>query len=116
MPRKRRVDKAKEQLTDVQWDFLRDKYDSNDRSDQFRWWALFTLEYDTWKTNRQLWEQHRDVILTEHVKENPGTRPALWWKFDAPRLPLGTFPGAWDDGKLSLPLSDWAAPVRPRMK
>ena len=31
------------------------------------------------------------------------TRPALWWRFDAPRLPLGTFQGWFIDGKLPQP-------------
>jgi hypothetical protein len=39
----------------------------------------------------------------EHVKENPGKRPALWWRFDAPRLPVGMFPGCYYDGKLPEP-------------
>jgi hypothetical protein len=38
-----------------------------------------------------------------HVKQNPGTRPALWWRYDAPRLPVGTFPGSYYDGKLPEP-------------
>jgi hypothetical protein len=43
------------------------------------------------------------VILTEHIKDTPGTRPALWWRFDAPRQPVGTFPGCYYDGELTEP-------------
>jgi hypothetical protein len=53
--------------------------------------------------NEELWKLHREVILNEHIKENPGTRPALWWRFDAPRLPIGTFPGCHWDGQLPQP-------------
>ncbi|HET7380967.1 MAG TPA: hypothetical protein VFJ59_00035, partial [Pseudolabrys sp.] len=55
------------------------------------------------KNNEQLWNIHHEVIIAEHVKENPGTRPALWWQYTAPRLPLGTFKGWFIDGKLPQP-------------
>jgi hypothetical protein len=96
MPRKRRVNKAREQLTDAQWDFLRDK----PMPENF---AKFALDIDFHGNIKQLWELHRGVILTEHVKENPGTRPALWWRYDAPRLPVSAFPGCWYDGQLPEP-------------
>jgi hypothetical protein len=94
---KRRLNKAKEQLSDIQWDFLCDKpMPEND-------FEAFILKYDVRKTNEQLWEQHRDVILAEHTKAAPGTRPALFWEYDAPRSPIGTYPGAWYDGRLPEP-------------
>src|SRR5437667_12898333 len=91
MGRKIRINKAKEQLTEAEWDFLTDNYDSNDRSDQDRWWQIFMLKYDNKGNVEALWNLHRDTILIEHVKENPGTRPALFWQFDAsePRKRLG---------------------------
>jgi hypothetical protein len=96
MPRKRRVNKAKEQLTDAQWDYLCDKpMPAN--------FETFVLEIDFHRNTHQLWDLHRDAILTEHIKENPGTRPALWWRYDAPRLPIGTFPGHYRDGQLPEP-------------
>jgi hypothetical protein len=102
MPRKRRANKAKEQMSDATWDYLCDKHDSH-ATDPFRWWETFALEIDFNNNIEQLWNLHRDVILAEHVKENPGTRPALWWRYDAPRLPVGTFPGWYIDGKLPQP-------------
>ncbi len=42
-------------------------------------------------------------ILAEHIKANPGTRPALWYRYDAPHLPVGTFPGHYRDGQLPEP-------------
>jgi hypothetical protein len=93
MPRKRRVNKAKEQLTDSQWKYLSDQpLPAN--------FEKFVLDIDFHGNMEQLWNQNCDVILAEHVKENPGTRPALWWRYDAPRLPIGTFPGCHYDGKL----------------
>ena len=93
---KRRVNKAKEQLTDAQWRYLTDQpMPAN--------FETFALKIDFHGNTEQLWNQNRDVILAEHVKENPGTRPALWWRYTAPRLPVGTFPGCYRDGQLPEP-------------
>ena len=32
------------------------------------------------------WLEYRRVILAEWIKTKPGTRPAMWWRYDAPRL------------------------------
>lgn len=32
------------------------------------------------------WLEHRRTILTNWIKTKPGTRPAMWWRYDAPRL------------------------------
>src|ERR1700694_2850832 len=93
MPVKRRVNKAREQLSDAQWKYLTDQpLPANFES--------FVLHIDFHGNMKQLWNQNRDVILAEHVKDKPGTRPALWWRYDAPRLPVGTFPGCYYDGQL----------------
>jgi hypothetical protein len=45
---------------------------------------------------RELWHEHRERILADHIDVHPGTRPAAWWLWDAPRaLPvtLGRFYG-----------------------
>ena len=49
------------------------------------------------------WTEARDEILEEWTADTPGTRPSFWWKFDAPRLPVGTFEGCSHDGKLPEP-------------
>jgi hypothetical protein len=36
-------------------------------------------------TLRGLWEAHRTELLDAWVDEHPGTRPAVWWRWDAPR-------------------------------
>lgn len=51
---------------------------------------------------RDYWDMHRDAVLAEWLRDNPGTRPRCWWDWDAPREPIGTHPGEWIDGKLSL--------------
>jgi hypothetical protein len=88
---------AKEQLTDMQWDYL------CGRPLPELSFGAFAIEIDFKGNNQELWQLHRDVILAVHVKENPGIRPALWWEYDCPRLPIGTFPGFFVDGKLPQP-------------
>ena len=51
----------------------------------------------------KLWELHRDQILSEWAAKYPGTRPFAWWEFDAPRQPIGTYPGCYFDGGLPAP-------------
>lgn len=50
------------------------------------WWFASTGEL--WPGGaeqiRQAWEEHRESILAEHIKEKPGTRPWAWWRFDSP--------------------------------
>ena len=47
------------------------------------------------------WREHGAAILAGWIEERPGTRPACWWRFDAPgpRLRLGgigtTCPERW---------------------
>lgn len=52
---------------------------------------------------RELWEQTRDEVLSHWIAAHPGTRPTLWWKLEAPRQPLGRFPGCFWDGELPEP-------------
>lgn len=52
---------------------------------------------------RAAWNEARGEILTEWIATAPGSRPSHWWKFDAPRQPLGTFPGCLHDGKVPEP-------------
>ncbi|SRR6266851_258994 len=106
MPRKRRANKAKAQLSDMQWRFLKGE-------PLPKTFEAFGLKIDFHNNNAQLWDLHRDVILTERVKENPGTRPALWWTYTAPRLPIGTFPGCYYDGKLAQPRKRMGGTGRP---
>lgn len=47
-------------------------------ADDFRW------QY-TKDVIAQAWREHGDRITEEWAAQYPGTRPSLWWKFDAPR-------------------------------
>jgi hypothetical protein len=88
--------KTKDQLTDMQWRFLKGE-------PLPKTFEAYVLKYNKNGTNEELWNQNRDVILAEHILTAPGTRPNLWWQYDAPRLPIGTFPGCFYDGLLPEP-------------
>jgi hypothetical protein len=96
MGRKLRVSKAKEQVSDIEWDFLNDK----PLPETFEGHCL---KYDTHGTNEALWNLHKDVIIAEHAKDFPGSRPPLWWQYSAPRSPIGTYKGCAYDGTLPEP-------------
>jgi hypothetical protein len=51
----------------------------------------------------ELWREHGDRIVAEHVDQWPGTRPLRWWQYDALRIAVGTYPGCFWDGKLAEP-------------
>jgi hypothetical protein len=93
MPRKRRTDKRRQEVTDEHAAWLR----GDDT-------AAGTIKYFlTEKELAALWAEHSDRIVESHVADFPGTRPARWWDRSAPRSPIGTYPGLWYDGKLPAP-------------
>ena len=50
----------------------------------------------------ELWAAYRSAVIERWVAEMPGTRPSLWWRYDAPRAPAGMF-DAWGADKLPEP-------------
>lgn len=36
------------------------------------------------RPHQELWNAYRRVVLAWWVQHHPGTRPPLWWRFDAP--------------------------------
>src|SRR5258708_7155035 len=51
----------------------------------------------------RLWRQHGAKIVTAWAVRHAGTRPSVWWVWDAPRHPAGQFRGHSWDGKLVEP-------------
>jgi hypothetical protein len=84
--------KAKQQLTDESEAWLQ----GDEKGAGF-------FKYSTDDELAALWATHSDRIVAEHVAEYPGSRPARWWQQSAPRIPLGTSPGCYYDGKLPEP-------------
>ena len=93
MPVKRR--KAKQRRAEVSADMIAifsDREPSNP-------WVRFSTDAEF----EAAWNEARDEILADWIADAPGSRPSAWWKYDAPRQPLGTFDGCYYDGKLPAP-------------
>jgi hypothetical protein len=93
MPVRRRVDKRKQAVTDQHEAWLQ----GDDKASGF-------IKYAPSDELAALWATRSERIVAEHVALYPGTRPARWWQYSAPRIPVGTSPGMWYDGLLPAPL------------
>jgi hypothetical protein len=84
-------------------DALRHYFLTGDRDDgdEGGWWEVFSLQVSDEKM-RVAWEANRDTLLPDFIEQNPGRRPFIWWKFDAPRQPDQGSGGYWE-GKLPEP-------------
>ena len=60
-----------------------------------------------------LWAAHGGRLTEQWVEAHPGTRPAAWWAFTAPRLPVGTWPGWFFDGRVPVPRRQIGGTGRP---
>lgn len=98
MPVKKRADKRRGALSEAQWAFLTDNPWPAGTGSIEKW----ILEFDGGPIGKpsvqDLWRENRDQILAEYIVERPGTRPSLWWKYDAPRQAPGMFPNDELDG------------------
>jgi hypothetical protein len=92
MPVRKRVDKRRQAVTDEHEAWLI----GHDKESGF-------VKYLPSEELAALWDAHAERIVAEHVALYPGTRPERWWKYSAPRMPLGTFPGCYYDGQLPEP-------------
>lgn len=97
MPVRRRVDKRRRELTEAERHVLFDG--SIEDADLIDTAKIYFAKLDS----EELWVEHKEWLLPEWVDRFPGTRPQLWWDHSAPRMPEGTFPGRYYDGKLPQP-------------
>lgn len=47
---------------------------------------IVALDISNYDAMEPLWREHRAAILARWIHAKPGTRPAMWWRYDAPRL------------------------------
>lgn len=80
MPRVRRKLKMRVEIAPMDWRFLNDQPGGGTQYDLFRFLALESRS----DLARPLWEQQREEILADWMREKSGTRPTCWWRFDAP--------------------------------
>lgn len=50
----------------------------------FRWIALRIDSLSAGARAREVWERHKPTVMQEWLQAYPGTRPMLWWIYDAP--------------------------------
>jgi hypothetical protein len=83
--RRRRVQRY--ELTATATAYLRDEEmpADHDLLELFKLQAPSMAEAYLHPNGEDLWRQYGAAILAEHVAKYPGTRPARWWDFDAPR-------------------------------
>ncbi len=101
---KKRLRSGVGQISEAAWAFLNDKL-TDDIGLGWERWGLEADQvlFDQGIPVRGLWKQYGPAVLTRWQSEQPGTRPALWWRFDAPRLARGAHPDCFWDGTLPEP-------------
>ena len=100
---KRRIlaTRPKLEISDGLWAYLNDQaIPDGDSETKF---AIILLEAGDCEALRELWGRARGEVITGWLRDHPGTRPAVWWRLDAPRQLLGTHGGCFFDGKLQQP-------------
>jgi hypothetical protein len=85
---------------------LLDYEDLPEPTDEDVWWRTCqkhsvgpTHAWEPWSA-LALWRENEDELFEEWLASGgAGRRPDAWWRYQAPRAPLGTYPGAWYDGR-----------------
>jgi hypothetical protein len=78
--RRLRIRSRREAIDPAHWAILTDEMVPADAN------RFTVLDAESYDVMRLLWEDHRAGILADWIKLKPGTRPAMWWRYDAPRL------------------------------
>lgn len=78
--RRLRTRTRRETIDPTHWAILTDTLSPTDAN------PFTALDAESYDVMRLLWEDHRAGILADWIKTKPGTRPVMWWRYDAPRL------------------------------
>lgn len=91
-------------ISEAAWAYLNDAL-SDDIGTGWERWSLEAEQsiFQKGLSATALWKQHGESVLARWRDTHPGTRPALWWRHNAPRQPLGVYPGCFWDGTLPIP-------------
>jgi hypothetical protein len=85
--RTRRTRSRRANISALAWRFLTDTSTPAD-CQTFEHFFLHGNRYNRAGSNAEsLWLSAADEIVTAWIKEHPGTRPACWWRYSAPRTP-----------------------------
>ncbi len=77
MPRRPKKVFQKREIPENIWRFLNDAHPDPGNDVDIFWLG----EGET----RKLWDESKIEIMAEWILKHPGTRPSLWWEYDAPR-------------------------------
>jgi hypothetical protein len=102
MPRRKRVNRRRVELTDQQIAWLNGDDDGSE----------FFYFHDRDEL-RLFWIAHGERVTAEHVAENPGTRPRRWWQYDSPepRRRIGGIGSACHECLAYVPNYDFGIPT-----
>ena len=80
-------------------------------------WDVLHATHPSGKVLREYWQRYRATILEDWTWAPPGTRPAGWWMFDAPRWDAETIP-AYERDRFAAPRliqidGQWQEPTFP---
>jgi hypothetical protein len=89
MPRKtmlRRDEIPRDRITPAQWAELRDEAppDGATEAERLIWDDARVCHAQNRLTLQEAWRLVSGEVLAEWIPEHPGTRPAVWWRWDAP--------------------------------
>ena len=102
MPRKLRVAKKRiEGISETQMYLMADGL--YERPDDYNEWEELIepgLKYPTadYHGSENAWQKAAEQIMEDWLRERPGTRPAFWWHFTAPRMTAAQLEeNGWED-------------------
>ena len=85
MPVKRRVSKARAQLSPLAYKFLTDEPLTEEEKADLEYFMLEFNQFDmlTGADTETLWKRHGAEILKDWIKIRPDTRPTCWWLYSS---------------------------------
>ena len=86
--RRYRTRSRSETIDPVHWAILNDAPLPDDAN------PFALLDGNDYKAMLPLWMEHRKEVLADWIAANPGTRPSLGWRYEAPRLDASAL-GRW---------------------
>jgi hypothetical protein len=97
-PRRPRARARLHNVTELEWAFLNDAVSFDDDPGEYGgsriglWELEYNFETGTGRgVTEELWEAHGQTVVQRWAVEHPGTRPRLWWNYDAPRCDLKSY-------------------------
>ena len=63
-------------------------------------WTLYLSRFfDECQEIKRTWREHKKELLKSWIRDFPGTRPWMWWRYDAPPKPVS----GWENERFNSP-------------